>query len=100
MNPSEPRMNVARSIEQKLAALEPSRLELADDSALHAGHAGAKGGGGHYRLTIVSPQFSGKNTVARHRMIYATLGPMMQQQIHALAIRAYAPDEAETLSQP
>jgi BolA protein len=93
-------MNVARSIEQKLAALEPSRLELADDSALHAGHEGAKGGGGHYRLTIVSEQFSGKNTVARHRMIYAALGPMMQQQIHALAIRAYAPDEAETLSQP
>jgi len=93
-------MNVARSIEEKLAALEPSRLELADDSALHAGHEGAKGGGGHYRLTIVSQQFSGKNTVARHRMIYAALGPMMQQQIHALAIRAYAPDETETLSQP
>jgi BolA protein len=93
-------MNVARSIEQKLAALQPSRLELADDSALHAGHEGAKDGGGHYRLTIVSDQFSGKNTVARHRMIYAALGPMMHQQIHALAIRAYAPDEAETLSQP
>lgn len=93
-------MNIARSIEQKLAALEPSRLELTDDSALHAGHEGAKGGGGHYRLTIVSQQFSGKNTVARHRMIYAALGSMMQQQIHALAIRAYAPDEAETISQP
>ncbi len=93
-------MNVARSIEQKLAALQPSRLELADDSALHAGHEGAKSGGGHYRLVIVSHQFSGKNTVTRHRMIYAALGPMMQQQIHALAIRAYAPDEAETLSQP
>ena len=93
-------MNVTRSIEQKLAALQPSRLELADDSALHAGHEGAKDGGGHYRLTIVSEQFSGKNTVARHRMIYAALGPMMRQQIHALAIRAYAPDEAETLSQP
>jgi BolA protein len=93
-------MNVAQSIEQKLAALQPSRLEIADDSAMHAGHEGAKGGGGHYRLTIVSPQFSGKNTVARHRMIYAALAPMMQQQIHALAIRAYAPDEAETLSQP
>lgn len=74
-------------------------MELADESALHAGHAGAKGGGGHYRLTIVSQQFSGKNTLARHRMIYAALGPMMQQQIHALAIRAYAPDEAEALSQ-
>ncbi len=93
-------MNVARSMEQKLAALEPSRLELTDDSALHAGHEGAKGGGGHYRLTIVSQQFSGKNTVARHRMIYAALEPMMQRQIHALAIRAYAPDEAETISQP
>lgn len=92
-------MNVVRSIEQRLAALQPSRMELADESALHAGHAGAKGGGGHYRLTIVSQQFSGKNTLARHRMIYAALGPMMQQQIHALAIRAYAPDEAESLSQ-
>ena len=93
-------MSVARSIEDKLAALRPSRLELADDSALHAGHEGAKGGGGHYRLVIVSDQFSGKSTVTRHRMIYAALGPMMQQQIHALAIRAYAPDETETLSQP
>jgi BolA protein len=91
-------MNVAHSIEQKLAALQPIRLELADDSALHAGHEGAKGGGGHYRLFIVSSQFSGKSTVTRHRMVYAALGPMMQQQIHALAIRAYAPDEAETLS--
>jgi BolA protein len=93
-------MNVPQLIEQKLAALQPSRLELSDDSARHAGHEGAKGGGGHYSLTIVSPQFSGKNTVARHRLIYAALGSMMQQQIHALAIRAYAPEEAETLSQP
>jgi BolA family transcriptional regulator, general stress-responsive regulator len=103
MNPSEARMNAVHSIEQRLAALTPSRLELADDSARHAGHEGAKGGGGHYRLTIVSEQFSGKNTLARHRMVYAALGPMMQQQIHALAIRAYAPDEAdeaEILSQP
>jgi BolA protein len=93
-------MNVVGSIEQKLAGLQPSRLEIADDSALHAGHAGAKDGGGHYRLTIVSPQFTGKSTIARHRMIYAALGPMMQTQIHALAIRAYAPGEAEMLSQP
>lgn len=93
-------MSIIRNIEDRLAALQPVRLELADDSALHAGHEGAKSGGGHFRLTIVSPQFSGKNTVARHRMIYAALGPMMQQQIHALAIRAYAPDEAEAVSQP
>jgi len=88
-------MNVAQAIEQKLAALQPSRLELRDDSALHAGHEGAKSGGGHYALTIVSPLFTGKNTVARHRLIYTALGPMMQQQIHALAIRAYAPDESK-----
>jgi BolA protein len=93
-------MNVAQSIERELAALEPSRLEIADDSALHAGHEGAKGGGGHYRVTIVSPQFAGKNTMARHRMIYSALAPMMQTQIHALAIKAYAPGEAESFPQP
>lgn len=93
-------MNVAIQIEQRLAALQPSRLEISDDSALHAGHEGAKGGGGHYSLTIVSPQFSGKNTLARHRLIYAALGTMMQQQIHALAIRAYAPEESEAFSPP
>lgn len=93
-------MSVALDIEQKLAALQPSLLQLRDDSALHAGHEGAKSGGGHYALTIVSPQFSGKNTVARHRLVYAALGTMMQKQIHALAIRAYAPGEPEDFSQP
>jgi len=93
-------MNVTLAIEQKLAALRPIRLELTDDSARHAGHEGAKGGGGHFSLTIVSPQFSGKSTLARHRLVYAALGPMMQQQIHALAIRAYAPGESNDLSQP
>ena len=72
----------------------------AHGNALHAGHEGAKGGGGHFSLTIVSPQFAGKNTVARHRMIYAALGAMMQQQIHALAIRAYAPGETNDFSKP
>ena len=92
-------MSVSETIEQRLAALQPSRLVLQDDSALHAGHEGAKGGGGHYTLTIESPQFAGKNTLARHRLIYAALGPMMQQQIHALAIRAYAPGETSEPSQ-
>ncbi len=86
-------MNVTRAIEQKLAALHPSHVEVVDDSFKHAGHEGAKGGGGHYSLTIVSSQFAGKSTLARHRMIYAALGPMMQREIHALAIRAQAPDE-------
>jgi len=93
-------MNAAHLIEQKLAELQPSLLEIRDDSALHAGHEGAKSGGGHFSITIVSPQFSGKNTLARHRLIYAALGSMMQQQIHALAIRAYAPEESGKPLQP
>ena len=92
-------MNVMQKIERRLARLRPSRIELADDSGLHAGHAGA-GGGGHFRLTIVSAQFTGKSTLARHRMIYDALGPMMQQEIHALAIRANAPEETDVQSQP
>ncbi len=91
-------MKVTEAIEQKLAALQPSRMEIVDDSFKHAGHEGAKGGGGHYSLTIVSRQFAGKSTLARHRMIYAALGAMMHREIHALAIRAHAPDEMQ--SQP
>jgi len=64
-----------------------------DDSASHAGHAGAKSGGGHYVLMIVSPRFVGVSRIERHRMVYAALGPLMQQKIHALALRTYATDE-------
>ena len=81
-------------IEAKLrAALSPESLELVDDSHKHAGHAGAKGGGGHFDLTIVSEQFAGLNTVGRHRLIYTALADMMPAEIHALSIKAYAPDE-------
>jgi BolA protein len=76
-----------------LAALEPIALDIVDDSAKHAGHAGAKSGGGHYRLNIVSPQFTGKNTLTRHRLIYGALAPLMEHDIHALAIAALAPGE-------
>ena len=86
-------MSVADRIEQKLAALEPESLELVDESAAHAGHAGARSGGGHYRLTIVARAFDGKPAQQRHRMVYDALGPMMRHEIHALAIRAYAPGE-------
>jgi len=86
--------NVESLIRERLSALQPELLELRDDSALHAGHAGARDGGGHFALTIVSPQFAGRNTVARHRLIYDALGPLMRREIHALAIRAYAPGEA------
>ena len=79
-------------MQEKLATLDPQRLEILDDSAKHAGHAGAKEGG-HYRLTIVSPRFSGCGTMQRHRLIYEALGPMMRGEIHALSIQALTPDE-------
>ena len=65
----------------------------AREVAAHAGHAGARSGGGHYRLTIVARAFDGKPVQQRHRMVYDALGPMMRHEIHALAIRAYAPGE-------
>lgn len=80
-------------IRQRLAVLAPVKVELIDDSALHAGHAGARSGGGHYRLSIVSAAFAGKNTVSRHRMIYDALGDMMRREIHALAIQAETPED-------
>jgi BolA protein len=86
-------VSVARAIHERLAALEPESLELTDESGEHVGHEGAKSGGGHYRLTIVSPQFAGKGRVDRHRLVYGALAPLMQKEIHALAIEALAPDE-------
>lgn len=86
-------MNVARAIHERLAALDPESLELTDESGAHVGHEGAKDGGGHYRLTIVSPRFLGKGRVDRHRLVYGALGPLMHKEIHALAIEALAPDE-------
>ena len=89
-------MNVAASIRERLAALEPVDLELVDESAQHAGHAGARPGGStHWRLTIVSPRFAGQPTVARHRMVYQALGELMQNPIHALAITARSPQETK-----
>jgi BolA family transcriptional regulator, general stress-responsive regulator len=89
-------MSVAEAIRARLAALEPLSLELVDESAQHAGHAGARPGGNtHWRLEIVSPRFSGKPTVARHRMVYQALGELMQHPIHALAISARSPEETK-----
>ena len=86
---------MAEEIRRRLAALAPSRLDLIDESAQHAGHAGAAPGGNtHWRLTIESAAFAGKSTVARHRMVYQALGELMQHPIHALAISARAPGES------
>jgi BolA protein len=76
-----------------LAALNPVSLEIIDESHKHAGHAGSRDGGGHYCLQIISKEFSGKNTLARHRMIYSALGEMFKNEIHALNIQAKTPDE-------
>jgi BolA family transcriptional regulator, general stress-responsive regulator len=80
-------------IRQKLAVLTPEQLEIVDESARHAGHEGAKGGGGHYFLTIVSQKFSGKSPLVRHRLIYSALKGMMHKDIHALSVKAYTPEE-------
>ena len=86
-------MSVIETMRERLAALDPVDIEIADDSAKHAGHAGARSGGGHYRLAIVSPRFAGCRTMERHRLVYDALGPLMKQEIHALSIIAKTPDE-------
>jgi BolA family transcriptional regulator, general stress-responsive regulator len=87
-------MNVAAEIRNRLAALDPVEIELADESEKHRGHAGYQPGGNtHWRLSIVSPRFAGQPVVARHRMVYQALGNLMQNPIHALAITARSPEE-------
>lgn len=90
--------SVQSLIRERLASLQPVSLEITDDSASHAGHAGAVDhaartgahDGTHFELSIVSPVFSGQSPVARHRMIYQLLGDLMQTRIHALKIDARA----------
>ena len=76
------------------AALAPTQLEIEDESHLHAGHAGARDGRGHFRIDLVSAAFEGLNPIARHRAVYAAVGALMATDIHALAIRARTPEEA------
>jgi BolA family transcriptional regulator, general stress-responsive regulator len=84
----------AHVVEQALrAALEPVLIEVQDDSAAHAGHAGAREGR-HFSVTIVSPRFAGLSRVARHRLVYDAVASQMAQGIHALAIVAKTPEEA------
>ena len=86
-------MNATDLIRDKLSALAPESVSIEDESAQHAGHEGARGGGGHYRLVVVSARFAGQPLQARHRMVYDVFGALMHKEIHALAIQAYAPDE-------
>lgn len=83
----------AHEIESRLnVALAPSQIEVLDDSHLHAGHAGAREGR-HFTVRLVSERFSGLARVARHRLVYDSLGPLAEQGVHALAIIAKAPGE-------
>lgn len=91
-----PKLNpqrVSRMREILTEALVPLALEINDESHKHAGHAGARGGQGHFSVTVVSEAFAGKLPLARHRLVYTALGDMMTTDIHALAITAKAPDE-------
>jgi BolA protein len=73
-------------------ALAPSSLEIIDDSAKHAGHAGAREGG-HFRVAVVAAAFKGRSQLERHRLVYAAVAPLMGQGVHALSIVARSPEE-------
>jgi BolA protein len=81
-------------IRQRIEAeLAPESLEIDDESHLHAGHAGARDGRGHYQVIVVSPVFAGKTRIQRHRLVFDAVGDLMETDIHALGVKAYTPDE-------
>ncbi|MBU4610990.1 BolA family transcriptional regulator [Achromobacter sp. GG226] len=82
----------AALIESRLAALSPASLRIEDESHLHAGHEGARGGAGHYRVHICAECFRGQSPVARHRLVYDRLADLIPHEIHALAIHASLPE--------
>jgi len=87
--------SIVAAIEQRLAQLEPELLEIYDESGEHTGHAGARDGGGHYQVLIVSRRFEGESRIGRHRMVYQALNVMLQKQVHALSITALTPQELQ-----
>jgi len=91
MSMNQKRITLFENDLRKAFAVEDLYIE--DESHLHAGHAGAASGGGHFKLTIISPDFKGLSPVARHRAVYAALNQHIPQEIHALTIIAKTPDE-------
>ncbi len=87
---SEQRMALIR--ERLGEALQPEQIDIVDESHLHAGHASARGGG-HFQVTIIADAFRDKSLIQRHRLVYGALSDAMQNEIHALSIKAYTPDE-------
>ena len=74
-------------------ALSPTQLGIIDESHLHKGHPGAASGAGHFNVTVVSAQFAGQASLARHRLVYAAVDTLMPTEIHALSIKALTPEE-------
>lgn len=94
MSPLLPREQRVAAIRSAIeAALTPTALDVEDESHLHAGHAGARDGRGHFRVEVVSDAFSGMAPLARHRAVYAAVGELMHTDIHALSISARTPSE-------
>jgi BolA protein len=88
-------VNRVEAIRERLqATLAPLELQVIDESHKHAGHEGARDGRGHFAVRIVSAAFEGVNLLARHRLVYDALGPLMQTEIHALSLKAQAPSES------
>ena len=85
---------IARLRERLQLGLQPTVLDIVDESARHAGHAGAAGGGGHFIIHITAAAFAGKTPLQRHRLVYEAVGDMMQHEIHALSIHARTPEES------
>jgi len=86
-------MDIPAALRARLADLAPVAIEIHDDSAEHVGHAGAAAGGGHFSLLIVSKAFRGQPRLERHQTIFARVGDLLPHPIHALSIRALAPEE-------
>jgi len=89
-------VNLAATIKARLAPLDPTELDIRDDSAQHVGHAGAASGARHFSVTIVSNRFHGLSRIARHRAVLDCVGDLIPHPVHALAIRAYAPGETHS----
>ncbi|MDO9242594.1 MAG: BolA family protein [Rhodocyclaceae bacterium] len=87
--------SAADYLRERLAQLDPQQLDIKDDSARHAGHAGAKAGG-HYVVSIVAARFAGLGVRERHRLVYDATGDLVQNGIHALSITARTPEEMQT----
>lgn len=83
-------------LRERLMQLEPTMLEIDDESHLHAGHAGSQGGASHFRIWVEAECFSGKNKVAQHRLVYDLVSDLMPFPIHALALQTSIPQKGHS----